>query len=266
MPGVGGLERGVERLHVADLTDQDDVRVLAEHVAERRGERERVGAHLALRDVGQVVAVEELDRVLDRNHVGAAVLIDVVDERGQRRALARAGNPGDEHQAAGPERDLLEHRREVELPDGLHLVGDGPEGEGEGAALLVDVGAEPAHARHADGEVGLLALGELLHLPGRHDLLGEELQVLGLERGHVEGDQLAVEAHGRRAPDLEQQVRAVALDHLRDRLLEVERCRSRGGVSHWDRPGRGPVRTRRAARPRHRSRESRRPPRTRSRS
>src|SRR2546422_7447590 len=33
------------------------------------------------------------------------------------------------------------------------------------------------HARHADREVRLLVLGELLHLAGRHDLLGERLQL-----------------------------------------------------------------------------------------
>src|SRR2546427_8537607 len=50
------------------------------------------------------------------------------------------------------------------------------------------------HARHADREVRLLVLGELLDLPRRHDLLGERLQFLRLERGRVEREQLAVHA------------------------------------------------------------------------
>ena len=144
----------------------------------------------------------------------------------------------------------------------LTSYGNGPEGEGERAPLLVDVGPEAAHARHADGEVRLLLLGELLHLPRRHDLLGERLQVFGLERRHVETQQLAVDPHRRRTPDLEQQVRGVPLHHLTDGVLEVERgCRRDAGdglLSHWDRPGRGPVRTPPAASPPRRPPGSRR--------
>ena len=51
--GVGRLERHVQGFHVADLTDQDHVGVLPQHVAQRRAERERVAADLALGDVGR---------------------------------------------------------------------------------------------------------------------------------------------------------------------------------------------------------------------
>ena len=67
-----------------------------------------------------------------------------------------------------------------ELADRLDLVGDGAERERQRAPLLVDVGAEPPHARHPDGEVRLFLLGELLDLARRHHLLGQQLEVLGL--------------------------------------------------------------------------------------
>src|SRR6266516_3490305 len=99
--------------------------------------------------------------------------------------------------------------------------------------------------RHADREVRLLVLGELLDLPRRHDLLGERLQFLRLERGLVEREQLAVHADRRRPAHLEQQVGRVALDHLGDGLLEVERRAAAGGcVRHAGPLGRGAVRTR----------------------
>ena len=102
--------------------------------------------------------------------------------------------------------------------------GNRAEREGERAALLVDVGAEPADARHADREVRLLLFGELLHLPRRHDLLGQVLEVLGLERRHLAArcSSPLTRMVGRPA-HLELQVGAAALDHLRDGLLEVER-------------------------------------------
>ena len=166
--------------------------------------------------------MEELDRVFDRDDVDPAVLVDVVDHRGQGGGLARAGDAGDQHQPAGPQRDLLQHGRQVELPHGLHLIGNGAEGKGQGAALLVDVGPEAAHAGHPDGEVRLFLLGELLHLPRRHDLLRQQLQILRLDRGHLQTLQLAVEPDGGRPADLEQQVGRVPLDHLGDGLLEIE--------------------------------------------
>src|SRR5436309_15916369 len=48
VPGVRRLERRVERLHVADLADEDHVGRLAQHVAQRRVERQGVVPDLAL--------------------------------------------------------------------------------------------------------------------------------------------------------------------------------------------------------------------------
>ena len=69
MPGVRRLEGGVQGFRVPDLADQDHVGILAQHVPERGSEGERVAADLPLRDVGLHVAMEELDRILDRDHV-----------------------------------------------------------------------------------------------------------------------------------------------------------------------------------------------------
>ena len=74
----------------------------------------------------------------------------------------------------------------------------------------------------------------------------------------LERHELAVDAQRRRTSDLQVQVGRVALDHLLQDRLEVE-CRSRRGpagaerrrcvgLAIRDRSGRGPARTRRAAR------------------
>jgi hypothetical protein len=117
--------------------------------------------------------MQELDRVLDRDDVDALVGVHVVDHRRQRGRLPRPGHAGDEHQPARLQRDLFQHRRQVQLANLLDFVRDRAERERHRAALLVHVGAEPAHARHADREVRLLVLGELLDLARRHDLLGQ---------------------------------------------------------------------------------------------
>ena len=54
---------------VAHLADQDDVGILAQRAAQRVRERLRVDRDLALVDDRVVVAVQVLDRVLDRHDV-----------------------------------------------------------------------------------------------------------------------------------------------------------------------------------------------------
>ena len=98
--GLGGVQRRLDRFHVAHFADEDDVGVLAQGAAQRVGERSRVDADLALVDDALVVAVQVFDRVLDGDDVRGAVGVDVVDHRRERRGLAAAGRAGDEHEAA----------------------------------------------------------------------------------------------------------------------------------------------------------------------
>ena len=70
--GLGGRQRRLDRLLVAHLADQDHVRVLAQDAPQRALERHRVDADLALVDHRALVAVDELDRVLDRDDVRRA--------------------------------------------------------------------------------------------------------------------------------------------------------------------------------------------------
>ena len=87
---LGRLDRDRHRLEVAQLADEDDVRILAQRGAQRLLERGRVHADLPLRDHALLVRVHELDRVLDRDDVIGARAIDEVDQRAERRRLAGA--------------------------------------------------------------------------------------------------------------------------------------------------------------------------------
>ena len=115
MPGFGGLDRDRDGLEVAQLADQDDVGILAQRRAQRILERVGVGAHLALVDQALLVAVHELDRILDRDDVLVARLVDVVDHRAQRRRLARSGRAGHQHQPLVQLAQLQDVRRQPEL-------------------------------------------------------------------------------------------------------------------------------------------------------
>jgi hypothetical protein len=107
--GVRGLERGVQCFDVPDLADQNHIRILSEHMPQRRPEGERIVADLALRDVRLDIAVQELDGVFDRDHVYPAILVHVIDHRRKRGGFTRAGDARDQHQTTGTEGNLLEH-------------------------------------------------------------------------------------------------------------------------------------------------------------
>ncbi len=100
MAGLGGLERDVHRLVVADLAHQDHVGVLSQRRPESRGEVGRIEPDLSLRHARERVRVDVLDRVLDGDHVVAARLVDVIDHRSERRALAVARRAHAQHHPA----------------------------------------------------------------------------------------------------------------------------------------------------------------------
>ena len=143
--GLGRGQRGAHRLLVAHLADQDHVRVLTQHAPQRAGERRGVLADLALVDDRLLVAVEELDRVLDRDDVLRVARVDVVDHRRERRGLTRAGGSGEKDQAALLVGDLVDHRRQQQLLDRLDLERDrtADERHGRRAARTRSRGSAP---------------------------------------------------------------------------------------------------------------------------
>ncbi len=175
--GLGRGERGRDRLEVAHLADEDHVGVLAKRGAESLGEARRVDADLALVDDAALVTVHELDGILDRQDVLGAGAVHLVDQRGERRRLPRAGRAGHEDEAARLLGERVERRREAELLERLDRLRDESEGRADGAALEVDVDAEAGQTRHAVREVELPLDLEILLLLAREDLVHELLGV-----------------------------------------------------------------------------------------
>ena len=106
VPGLGGGQRDLDRLAIAHLADEDHLRRLAQRGAQGEGEGRRVAVQLALMDGRLLVSVQELDRILDGEDVIGPGLVDQIDDRRERRRLARSGRPGDEHDAVLQRRDV----------------------------------------------------------------------------------------------------------------------------------------------------------------
>jgi hypothetical protein len=67
-----------------------------------------------------VVRVLVLDRILDRDDVARVAAVDLVDQRGQRRRLARPGRAADQHEAARQPREQLHARGQAERGEPRH--------------------------------------------------------------------------------------------------------------------------------------------------
>ena len=82
--GLGHRKRRLDRVEVAHLADEQNVWVGTKGGADAAHERAGIEPDLALLDRRHVVLVYVLDRVLDRDDVTGAVLVDPVDDRRQR--------------------------------------------------------------------------------------------------------------------------------------------------------------------------------------
>ena len=149
--------------------------------ADRARERDGVGGDLALVHERFLVLVHELDRVLDRDDVGAALGVDLVDHRGQRGRLAGAGRAGHEDEALRLLGELLDDRGKLEVVERADLVGNHADRGARRAPLPVDVAADaraappPRRTGRVPGELGVISRrsrgsGNGLHWPPRSRL------------------------------------------------------------------------------------------------
>src|SRR2546428_693286 len=172
--GERRLDAGRGRLLVTHLTDHDDVRVRAQEGAHGLGEREadlRVDLHLA-----QAV-LRDLDRIL-RGPDLALGLVDVPEDRVERRRLARSRRPHAQDEAVGLLGDLPElgevPLRHPELVHGDRLA----RGEDAHDHVFVrvlrrdggDAELDLPAVRHLEPDLAVLRLAPLGDVELRHDL------------------------------------------------------------------------------------------------
>ena len=127
------------------------------------------------------MAVQKLDRVLDREDVLRAVPVDLVDDGGERRRLTGAGRTGDENEAARLLRQLVQRRRDAELLQRLDLGRDQAKGRPDRLPLEVDIDAEARQAGDRVREIELALDLEILLLLARKDPVEQLLRLLRRE-------------------------------------------------------------------------------------
>ena len=130
--------------------------------------------------------------------------------------------PGDQDQAALFGGNRLQDLGKAQFLNGLHANGDDAQDEADRAALLEDVAAETAQARHAVREVDLEAVLEFLALLRGHHRGGHPDGVLVREPGiFVRRNEVAAHPHHRVAADLQVKVRGSRLDGELQQFVDV---------------------------------------------
>ena len=99
MSGLRHRECHFNRLDVPQLTNQNEIRVLAQNAFERVTETLGVRAYLPLIHDAILVLVDKFDRIFDGNHVAEFFAIENVQQRSQCRGLTTARGTGDQNQA-----------------------------------------------------------------------------------------------------------------------------------------------------------------------
>ena len=213
VPGLRRLDGDRHRLEVAHLADEDDVGVLAQRGAQRVLERRGVEADLALVHEALLVLVHELERVLDRDDVIAALAVHVVHQRAERGGLARARRPRDEDEPLRLLADLQQFPRQRHVLGRHDLARDRAEHAARALPVAEQVAAEARDAGYLVREVGVVALGELLPVAGGRDRQEEAFRVARRQRAASRHRlDLAVHAQHRRRPGAEVEVRCLPLD------------------------------------------------------
>ena len=88
------------------------------------------------------VAEDELDGVFKRDDVIGVVLIDVLDDRGHRGALADTRPTGDQDQPVGQLGQPQNRGGQFQVNKGRHILGHVAHGGAERGALVVEVDGE----------------------------------------------------------------------------------------------------------------------------
>ncbi len=199
-------------LQVAQLSDENHVRVLAQRRVQRGSEAGGVLADLALAYEAVLAVVYEFDGVFDREDVAAHTQVDIVDHRGERRGLAGARLARDQDQAVIGLGHLPHGFRQLQLIEGQRLGRNRAEDCADAVELAHDVDAEAPALGNGVGEIGPILGFEPLERRLGHDLVERLLHEIRRELLRPQGGEIAVQADARRIAGDEMQVGSLPLE------------------------------------------------------
>jgi hypothetical protein len=178
---------------------------------ERRREARRVETDLALADEAALVGVHELDRILDRDDVPLARAVDLVDERGERGRLARAGRSGAQEQPLALLAESREDAGKPEIVDAAHVRGNHAQRRAHPAQVTVHVHAKARQTLDRVREVDRASLLECKARILGHDFAQQRHRLGPRELPVLDAHEITVQADARRIARNQVQVGPVLL-------------------------------------------------------
>jgi hypothetical protein len=205
---LGDSQRRLGGLQIAQLADENDVRIFAQRGAQRLRKPVRIGVQFALVHQTALVLVDVLDRILNRQNVLVPLVVDLVEHRRERGRLAASCRSRHEHQPARPLGQRGQDRRQVELFECFDLLWNQSIDGAHGAALVEDVRSEAGHTADAKRKIELERLLEPFLLGVGHDAVRELLGLCRRQFRQGEPLQLSMDAHLRRRVGRQVEVRS----------------------------------------------------------
>ena len=165
--------------------------------------------------------VDVFDRVLDGEDVHVTPTVDVIDERRERRRLARSGGARDEHETLWKVTDACQRGRQPQILGRRDCERNRTERHRQRALLHKAIAAEAVSVAVREREVDLLLGLELLtEIPRQHGQ-DRRIDLTRIERLRTrDRAQLPVDAHARWRLRRQQQVGRAEAHHFGDVRLD----------------------------------------------
>ncbi len=109
---------------ITHLADQDDIRSLTERCAKTGYIAFCIQADLSLSYNTLIMAVQILDRILQRDNVSIARFVDLINDAGKSRALTASCRSGHQHKALRHLGDFNNHIRNMQVSKIRKIEGD----------------------------------------------------------------------------------------------------------------------------------------------
>ena len=201
MAGLRGVDGGLDGFQIAHFAEEDDIRILADDMAESCLEVVCVGADFTLVDDRLDVFMDEFNWIFDGDDVFVEMRVDVVEHGGERRRFTRARGACNENEAA-----LLLRHVEDDVRNQKFLGVNGSrrnaaDRHGDVAALIGEIETETTERREADAEIDVLHLFETRCDAQRKMAFEKGAHVIVRQRRLLQLLDDACDAHGGAASD-----------------------------------------------------------------
>ena len=212
---------GLDGLEIPQLSNQADVRILAQNIFQGRFEARCVGPDFALIDHAGLVVVQIFDWILDRNDMLVPVHVDAVDDRGQRGRLARTRGPRDQYESPGSFGQFGHNRRQAQLLEAQDLEGNRSKGRRYVSPLHEDVSPKAGKILDPEGKIEFALLLEFMLLGIRQHRVAELLRIVRIQRRNLERMQFAIDPQLGGSPRRDVHIAGALLDHCLEELMHA---------------------------------------------